>query len=896
MDRRGEHVARFLLKDKKTRDTLASLEYDVSKAYGVLAPEGLAPPQPEDLQILEVTGSSVSASCVPVDGASHYQWFLNGIPITTTSVSTVLLQDLTASTSYTIQVAAIASGIVGPASAPVSFTTQASENPSWQASIPNQSATIGIYFELDLDAFVTDQTAFARSYAIATGSLPTGLSVTGSKILGIPSAGFSGAVSIRLTHAAHPALHQADSNSFSFTVLSADTTAPPVPTDFAAVGYSSSQVLLTWTQPADDTTVPGQIKSGLSHVGIYKDGTFLAQVANSASPNNSYIAEAITTSLWKIRSADLAGNRSAFTAELSAGPTALLPSAPVNVVATRTSSLQATLSWAAGSGPTPSAYKVYQSLSSSGPWTQTAYAGSTPSYVASSGFTGAQTPYFYIVAVVGGQDSPPSAIVSADAGTLGPLTDYGFDSGVLTNNIDDGSPQAQGPSTCGWRRLSGPNSFNEYDAFDPASGDEQCKLITSPVRYSPPGGTGKAMRTILTFHTGASSFPNNNNQFFDSATWYHKGGSLTNDRAHRNEVRMIDHTVALQTEYWCGFSLLVPVAGNPWGMFPTEPMAFFGSYRYPIQLHGPTGRRNPVLFISTNAGWDGLAAIPHPADAPIVRAYQRGGETYGTLLQPPPTSSANDMRVEFGPPVSGPTPVSYRMFRSVRPGGPFVQVGSDIPANTLSSQTNVNVRPSTPNAQMGRATISSQTVIYYQETNLGKNNDGLWSAAYVYLQPVYSGGSLGPASLVSVAPREYYGVGGRTYDSLPGSGESGAGFGRSFIRLAEHGNHWADFVLNFKLGNANNGFLQVWMNDVSVFYANPLSIGEPVEGHYWKAGTYHGRLGDPLSNQNLPPDWAKKFEVCLDEFKHCTKTGGLTGQKDIYDSGYEAVRPRGVRT
>ena len=115
MDRRGEHVARFLLKDKKTRDTLASLEYDVSKAYGVLAPEGLAPPQPEDLQILEVTSSSVSASCVPVDGASHYQWFLNGIPITTTSVSTVLLQDLTASTSYTIQVAAIASGVVGPA-------------------------------------------------------------------------------------------------------------------------------------------------------------------------------------------------------------------------------------------------------------------------------------------------------------------------------------------------------------------------------------------------------------------------------------------------------------------------------------------------------------------------------------------------------------------------------------------------------------------------------------------------------------------------------------------------------------------------------------------------------------------------------------------------------------
>jgi hypothetical protein len=884
------------------------IEVDVSKAYGVLALAGdIQPPPdvPDGLTILDVGVTDVSAQCSAVGVATGYQWYLSGAPNQVTAAPSVYISGLVAATGYTVQVAALRGGVSSDVSVAAAFTTGALELPVWKA-VPAQDLTVGAAYSLELLGYASSPGGDTPAFAVVSGVLPAGLAIVGTRITGTPTAVETQTPVIRATAAGG----SADSAAFVMESLNADATAPAAPTNFAAVGYSSTQVRLTWTNPAGDAVVVGERASGFQRVDVYRDGVKVDQVLATAADPESYLATWNAVALWKVRSVDFVTpnpNKGAFTAELSAGPLAqsTAPGAPVNVVATRTGATTATLTWLEGSGPAPTSYRVYQATALAGPYLLVStQAGKS---YAASGFTGSQTPYFYVIAVANGLDSAASAIVAAQSGTVGTVIDLGFDFGVLTNNITDAaqSTDPQGASTAGWRRLSGPNSFGEYDSFDPASGDVPCELVTSPVRYTNPSGgagyTSRSLHTLLTFHTGAAAMPSSNTRFYPSATWYHKGGALTNDRTHRNEVRdMGQLTVTTQVDNWIGFSLYVPT--------DVQPASWMGSQRLPIQLHGPTGGRNPIVILNTTSGWDGLLVVPHPTAAAIVRAYQRGGDLFGTLLQAPIIGSADGIRVEWSAPTSGPTVSAYRMFRSVRPQGTFVQIGTDIPAATTSAQSSVSTGTG-GTAGLGRATISGTTVVYYTETGVGTNNAGDWSTAYVYVRPVYVGGSLGPASLICPAPREYLGVSCTGYSFTPGgSDNSQSGVGRSIAKLSDVAGHWSDFVVHYKLSSASgsgagspvlaNGTIEAFYNEQSTpfLYSSGIRLGEGVAGHYWKAGTYHGRLGTPLTDQDVPPDWPKRWECWIDEVRHTTKSGGLTTQTDSADSAYVAVKPRGVRS
>lgn len=860
------------------------VEVDVSKAYGVLAltDGGTAPTPPDvpgDVTVLSVGVSDAALECAAVADATSYQWFLSGAPHSVTTDPAVLIGGLAPSTAYTVQVAALRDGVSSANSAPVSFTTESLAPPVWQA-VPAQALTVGVVFDVDLAGYVSSPGGDTPSLSLVSGALPAGLSIVGVRITGTPTTVETQTPVIRATAVGGTA----DSAAITFESLNADTTAPAAPTNFSAAGYSSSQVRLSWTNPADDATVAGERKSGFLGIDIYRDGVKIDRVLATATTPEEYLAETTVTALWKVRSVDQSFNKGAFTPELSAGPLAqsTAPGVPVSVAAVRNSSTSATVTWAAGSGPAPTSYQVWMALSLNGTYSQVASPAGT-SHTQTTGFTGSQVPYFYVVAVRGAETSAPSAKVSATAGVLTPIVDSDFEVGEFLPTTGSLPP---GTESTGWRLLSGPNKGStpsdertwKYDAFDHCrddllhshapTNDRPCQLVTTRARE----GT-RSVRTQVTFHTGSATFPDHNDDAFHAgAEFHHKGGDLNDAEAHRNEVSHAGADVNIGTEYWTGVSLFLPGPNDPFGDPATEAVSFWGSYRYPFQLHGPTGGGNPVLYVATSHGWSQQQVVTHPAGAPIVR-FARGSQTYNL-----PSNSADTLLVEWSAPTSGPAPTGYRVYRSRRASGPFDPVAT---------------------------TGATAAEMRYTESGLGTSSSD-WSTAYVYIRAVYGPDSLGPASLVCPAPRDWLGIGKKAYDSSSGTLVDIPGSQQNYgiAPISGYVGQWLDVVLHYLPSVTNTGYLEAWFNGAKVLSLFDISLGELRPGYvnYWKGGVYHGSLTSAGPGKNyVPPDWPKRFSVYMDAVRHWRRAGGLTaaqwkavGGSSTADAGYIAVAPRGV--
>lgn len=126
------------------------------------------------------------------------------------------VRTVTQAATNQISVINVVIGTAGSGTTPIAFT----------GTIPNQTATVGVPFSLDVASYFTGtQTPF--SYALATGDLTgTGLSRSGSVISGTPtSAGDIAGLSMSGTDAD---LNVATSNTFTITV--ADAGSPPAGT------------------------------------------------------------------------------------------------------------------------------------------------------------------------------------------------------------------------------------------------------------------------------------------------------------------------------------------------------------------------------------------------------------------------------------------------------------------------------------------------------------------------------------------------------------------------------------------------------------------------------------------------------------------------------------------
>lgn len=882
------------------------IEVDVSRVYGSLNPEttGPIPATPTGLRILEVTPSSISAACDSVDGADGYLWYLDGVPVGVSQSPNTIFVGLLGVTQYTVAVASMDGYLLSHVSDALPATTAGNDAPLWQVSIADQNLVVGTPVDLELSNYIFDETSFTHGYSVVSGTLPTGLSLVGSRVLGTPTAVSSGGVVFRLIHTEHPAQHQTDSNTVAFVVLNADVTPPDPPTNFAATGYSSTSVRLTWTNPADDATVANEVKSGFLGIDVYRstepDGVGgwlnwakITRVLATDPTPAEYVADATQVCGWKVRSVDVAFNKGAYTADASAGPLVAQSNPPKSVTATRVSGTQASVSWAAGDGSVPTKYYVYWSTSASGPWTQVD-AGLALTYLLTSGFTLSQSVFFYVTAVVLGAETVGSATAVALADDV--TTEWRSSFDVPDVNV-----------------ILLNTALISKDAYDPTV-DPDIQSTTARARYSV-GDNGQPARSLkvqLTQHTyGTNNWPNDNAISLPGAMWRYKNGGTypagTDNVAHRIEVKGYPANPIMQilndVEYWFGWSQFYPGPNDPLGDAEMKPSSWFYGWNFDPQLHpvnltaaqlaayggrliatSAAGGFNPVWALSSmsdtrNLGVGGLIAYPVPSGAPVVR-YRRGSDTVGLA-----GGSGGTLYMEWDAVASA---TQYKIIRSVRSEGPYVLHA------TVSASATQGVTFDQSTVGAGNAART------YTETNLGTNTANPMRSAYVKVVPVF-GGVEGTPSLPCPSRRscfgaQVYGVG---YNG-PISYENGYSEGGSFggVEAWDLRGSWVDFVLRFRLNQNHLGYYQLWMNDTEVARVMNFTFGrtEGAPRHYWNWGIYHGR---PQSEfQPIVADWPWRRVVYFDEFHLARRTTLTTSVvTDIEASAaYQHVKPRGVRT
>ncbi|NOJ26573.1 MAG: hypothetical protein DA330_00975 [Nitrososphaera sp.] len=931
------------------------IEVDVSKAYGVRPGSSFLLSTPENLYAEGQTATTGFASCDPVDFATSYLWYLNDILANTTSIPETQFIGLSAGVAYSVKVKAKASFGESSLSAAVSFQTTENEAPLWLGAPGTQNLIVGSSLNLNLVTYIEDMSEYTPQFSVASGSLPPGLSLSSAGVVsGTPTSSFSGSITFLLTHAEHPANHSEESAPVTFIVETQDITPPPVPTNFAATSYSADLVHLTWTNPADDTSIPGEYKSGLLGTDIWRSTekdeggswinfAYVTRVLVSAVESESYHAFAQVECGWRIRSVDNAFKKSGYTEILSAGPLLTTLNPPINVSASRDSPLQATLSWEQGDGVTPTGYKVYQAFGISGPWVLV-YTGASTSYVASStgsgsnpNFSNSQTPYFYVTATKDGNESVASAIVAATSGQL---------TSLWQNSFDFPSFPAGGMKQY---------ALSSHDAYDPAY-NNPCETSTVRVRY-PVGDNGemaRSMRVHLVQHkygtnqwpTGAAAY---SQSLMGPGNWVHKNGASANaNAAHRNEVIFDPGTgmdsIERGVEYWMGWSMFYPGPNDPYGDPEFKPLSFQGGWSDGPQLHpvnmttaeyalyGPlsasssSGGFNPALAlkqmaINRNVTGANVNAYPVIAGAPVVR-YKRGSDqvTLGTPSSfiSGASSAAHTLSVEWD---SVPGAAKYRVYRAVRAEGPYQQLGSDI----LAAETT--------GMRYDQTTVTrSGTVRTYQETKLGTWQSKIMSASYICIAPVDANGVEGPWSLPCPSRRSCFGmqIYGIHYSAplLPNTEWPYANYNKvnSDYQSSTFGGiegwdlrgHWIDFVLRYKLSDNYDGYFQLWVNDELVAEQFNILIGRfdtaEIRGQpprmYWRLGMYHGwpnysdhmvdSNGNPTTasgdGQEVPADWPAACVIYYDEFHLAKRINGPSGAVTSADPAYDLVKPRGVRT
>lgn len=211
---------------------------------------------------------------------------------------------------------------------------------------------------------------------------PTYTSSNGTLTGALPNAPVSG-------HWFHEQFVELVQNAYPAIPLSSGggTVAPAAPTNLAAVA-GDAKVTLSWNAVSGATsyTVKSATTSG---------GPYTTVAAGLTSPN--YINSGLTnrTTYYYVVSASNSAEESANSAQASATPVAVTPTAPAaptNLVATA-GDATVTLNWGAVSGAT--SYTVKSATTNGGPYTTVATGLTSPSYT-NTGLTNGTT-YYYVV-------------------------------------------------------------------------------------------------------------------------------------------------------------------------------------------------------------------------------------------------------------------------------------------------------------------------------------------------------------------------------------------------------------------------------------------------------------------------------------------------------------------
>ncbi len=283
-----------------------------------------APSQPGTVTTSAITSSSIQlnwAAATDNVGVTGYRVFKNGVQVATTTSLNYNFTGLSASTSYTLGVAAY------DAAGNVSLTT--SNNETTSASGGSGGSTCP---------------AFVQPYAGQPGYQ------IGDKVT-FNSAGYASLINGNVWS---PSSYPAAWTTANCTA--SDTTAPTTPTSLSSSGITASAITLSWTASTDNVGVTGY--------KLYKDGVYVTTVTTTSYQFTGLLAS--TAYSLSVTATDAAGNNSTsatLSATTAGSADATAPSQPASPSTSGITASSITLSWSASTdtgGSGLAGYHVYR--------------------------------------------------------------------------------------------------------------------------------------------------------------------------------------------------------------------------------------------------------------------------------------------------------------------------------------------------------------------------------------------------------------------------------------------------------------------------------------------------------------------------------------------------------
>lgn len=222
----------------------------VAKAYGVLNSGDITPPSiPQNFTATTVSATQVDLACDPsTDNIAvvEYQFWRDGLPIDSSPTPSLSDTGLTPETTYAYTVTAVdEAGNNSGFSNEDTATTDPNSAPVW--AISNQDLLTGEAYFLDLNSVCTDVDADDVIFSVVSGTLPSGITLTGDILSGTPDTVETQIVTLGATD--NLAARQDVAVTFDVTIP--DTTAPPVPTGMSIPRKTQNTIDIDWDSVAN---------------------------------------------------------------------------------------------------------------------------------------------------------------------------------------------------------------------------------------------------------------------------------------------------------------------------------------------------------------------------------------------------------------------------------------------------------------------------------------------------------------------------------------------------------------------------------------------------------------------------------------------------------------------
>ena len=286
---------------------------------------------------------------------------------------------------------------------------------SYYSSVVSPPDTVPPSTPTNLTGWSTDPSTATVTWNASTDNIGTagysilrnGVKIATTAMPQFADSGLAGSTTYTYVVKAFDMAGNVSAPSLSVAVTTKDIQPPSAPSKLTAAAPSCAQVTLSWSASASGDLLGYWIFRGTSP-------TAMTQVGSTAAGTTAFTNYSLTASTkyyFGVEAVDTSGNASKMSPTASA-VTLALPSAPVHVSATASTSQQIALTWTPGSSGMPVAfYQVYRGRSST---TLAPLAKRTTASYNDLSLTPG-TKYYYAVqeADTGGNASPMSAVVSA---------------------------------------------------------------------------------------------------------------------------------------------------------------------------------------------------------------------------------------------------------------------------------------------------------------------------------------------------------------------------------------------------------------------------------------------------------------------------------------------------